>query len=362
MKYKNKKLICVFPSPYSKGLSLASQKVILDMARFSSEISFEPTSLGQRNRVFEVLRYYLTMIMAWYKADVVLTIYPYICMNLKRNYLFRKLESLLINRLNRRARSILYIVDLPIERSIIGGAPSNEQYKRACEIERHIFDSFDVLLVFNENMKRKIRDKYGFSDDKFVLFEILDYGTDIVPEENFNLRKPLRAAFLTSELNQRRFSWINEIPFSENLTYSFFGINGEWINSLNRKDIRYEGVIPPAKVPAVLGKFHFGIIYYNSAFENYLKYGSTSKFSAYMAANLPVLCPSKLSYLSSITHKYGVGLCYDSLSDIPKCLENIDERLYSKIKGNCAKMGEKVRQGYFIKKALNLALQRIGIT
>lgn len=142
MKYKNKKLICAFPSPYSRGLSLASQKVILDMARFSSEISFEPTSLGQRNRVFEVLRYYLTMIMAWYKADVVLTIYPYICMNLRRNYLFRKLESLLINRLNRRVRSILYVV----ERSVVDGTLSNEEYKRACEIEKHVFESFNVLL------------------------------------------------------------------------------------------------------------------------------------------------------------------------------------------------------------------------
>ncbi|MEM3698085.1 MAG: hypothetical protein QXQ94_11445 [Candidatus Bathyarchaeia archaeon] len=362
MKYGSKKLICASPSPYSNGLSLASQKVILDMVRFSSDFSFEPIFLGQRNSVSGIVQYYLTMIMAWHKADVILTIYPYICMNLRRNYLFRKLESLLINRLNRHAFSILYVVDLPIERSVVDGALSDEEYRGACEIERHVFKSFDVLLVFNEDMKREICDKYNFSDDKFVLFEVLDYGADIIPRKNFNFEKPLRVAFLTSNLNQERSSWISEIPSSENVTYSFFGINGEWINGLNRKDIKYEGVIPPAKAPGILEKFHFGIIYYNLALENYLKYGSTSKFSAYMAANLPVLCPSKLSYLSSLIHKYGVGICYDSLNDIPKCLESIDKKLYGKIKENCAKLGEKVRHGYFIKKALKIALQKTGLT
>lgn len=360
MKYRKGRLICAVPSPYSKGLSLASQKVICDTVKFSSEISFKPVLLGRRNKTFEVVQYYLTMLIAWSKADVILTIYPYICMNLKRNYLLRKMESLLIDQLNKHTHSILYIVDLPIEqRNMIYGTMSPMEYKRACEIEKRVFNNFDVLLVFNENMKRLIRDKYGFSDDKFVLFEILDYGVDIEPKEKVGLRKPLRVAFLTSNLSQKRFSWINRIPSSEDITYSFFGFNGEWINSLNRRDIRYEGVIPPEKIPIFLGKFHFGIIHYDPAFERYLSYGATSKFSAYIAANLPVLCPSKLSYISSLVHKYGVGFCYDSLCDIPKLLENIDECAYDKIKENCIKLGEKVRHGYFIKKTLSLALQRI---
>ncbi|MBS7620677.1 hypothetical protein KEJ32_00900 [Candidatus Bathyarchaeota archaeon] len=77
--------------------------------------------------------------------------------------------------------SILYVVDLPIERSMIKQELSNEEYKRACEIEEQVFKSFEVLLVFKENIRRKIQEKYVFDDSKFVLFEILDYGAEISP-------------------------------------------------------------------------------------------------------------------------------------------------------------------------------------
>lgn len=362
MDFSRQKRLCLFPSPYSKGLSLASQKIILDMVRFSSEISFKPILLGRRNRVLEFAKYYFRAIKSWREADVILTIYPYICINLRRNYFLRKIESMLINHLSRNMHSILYVVDLPIERSMIEHKLSDEEYKRACEIEERVFRSFRVLLVFNENMKRKIQEKYGFDDDKFLLFEVLDYSAEISPRGFFQFYKPLRIAFLASVLDRRMFSWIKEIPLSKDMIYSFFGIDGEWINNLGREDIKYEGFIPPEKIPSFLDKYHFGMINYESSIEKYLQYGSTSKFSAYIAAGLPVLCSSKLSYLSSLISKYDIGFSFDSLDDIPDLLLKMDKKLYITIKENCVKLGEKVRQGYFLKRAISLALQKMGIT
>ncbi len=310
----------------------------------------------------ESVKYYFRTIKFWREADVILTIYPYICINLRRNYFLRKLESMLIGQLNKKTHSILYVVDLPIERSMIEHELSDEEYKKACEIEKRVFRSFDVLLVFNENMKRKIQEKYGFDDNKFVLFEVLDYGAEISPRGIFQLYKPLRIAFLASILDRNVFSWIKELPSSKDILYSFFGINGEWINNLGREDIKYEGFIPPENIPSFLEKYHFGMIHYESPVERYLEYGSTSKFSAYLAAGLPVLSSSKLSYISSLISKYKIGFSFDSLDSIPGLLMKMDRESYSMIKENCIKLGEKVRQGYFLKRAVSLALQKMGIT
>ena len=195
---------------------------------------------------------------------------------------------------------------------------------------------------------------------KFVLFEILDYGAEISPGGVSQPYKPLRIAFLASILDRKMFSWIKELPSSKDILYPFFGINGEWINNLGREDIKYEGFIPPRNIPSSLQKYHFGMINYESSVERYLEYGSTSKFSAYLAAGLPVLCSS--SSLILLVYKYKIGLSFDSLNSIPDVLMEMNKEAYSMIKENCVKLGEKVRQGYFLKKAVNLALQKMGIT
>jgi hypothetical protein len=331
------------------------------MVKFSSEFLFKPVCLGRRNEIEEAPKYYFTMIRSWHDADVILTIYPYICINLRRNYLLRKLESMLISWISKNVHSILYIIDLPIERAIISGELNDEEYNRACEIERRIFNSFDILLVFNEAMKRKIQEKYGFNDNKFISFEVLDYWIKddgvFIPR----FQKPIKIAFLASNLNQKYFSWIKEIPSSKEATFSFFGTSGEWINNLKRENLRYEGFIPPENVPKILKKYHFGLIYYNTSFKEYLQYGSTSKFSAYIAAYLPILSPSNLPYLNHLNKKYGTGLTFNSLIEIPRLLSNLSENEYHELRKNCIELGEKIRQGYFLKRALNLALHKLEI-
>jgi len=356
-----KKFVCLFPSPLMKGLTSASQKAISDMVKFSSEFLFKPVFLGRRNEIKETPRYYLTMIKTWFNADVILTIYPYICINLRRNYLLRKMESVLISCLNKNVYSILYIVDLPIERAIISDGLSEEECSRACEIEKRVFDSFNILLVFNEAMKRKIQERYGFNDDKFVLFEVLDYWVEDKCTLSLGLRKPVRIAFLGSNLNQKHFSWIKEVPSSKEVTFSFFGINGEWINNLKRENIRYEGFIPPESVPKILKGYHFGLIYYDISLKKYLQYGSTSKFSAYVAAGLPVLSLSIIPYLTQLIERYGVGLTFNSLTEIPNVISNLNETEYRELRKNCAELGEKIRQGYFLKRALNVALHKLKL-
>lgn len=301
------------------------------------------------------------MIRWWRRADVILTIYPFICISFKRNHLLKKLESMLINLLNKSTYSILYIVDLPADREFIRQRIGIKVYDKAINIERHIFEGFDILLVFNEEMKRRIQEKYGFDDDKFVLFEMLDYGIDYEPVGEKKFEKPIKVVFLSSNLDAREHSWIKKLPYSKEVSYSFFGNNGEWINKLNRKDLIYQGLIPPRDVPKVASEYHFGLINYDPSIEKYLRYGSTSKLSAYMAAGVPVICPSKFSYLSYLIEKYKVGLKFNSLDDITTMLAGISEEQYITMKKKSAELGEKIRHGHFFKKAVNSALRKLGV-
>ncbi|MEM1998134.1 MAG: hypothetical protein QXZ27_08860 [Candidatus Bathyarchaeia archaeon] len=351
--------IYLFPSPCLSGLSLASRKIILDVARFSSELSFRQVFLGDRRNISSILRYYFKLIREWFGADVVLAIYPYLCVNIRRRHFLKVLESILINKLSKRTYSILYIVDLPIDREVILGSLKGEEYKRCCEVERRIFEGFSAILVFNENMKKIIQERYGFDDSKFILFEMLDYWAKDPPQEDFQFRFPLEIAFLTSSFDQERCSWIKELPRCKKvLNYHFYGMSGDWIRRLNRADFKYMGFISPDEAPKVICNHHFGMINYDPLIERYLQYGSTSKFSAYLSAGLPIICSSRFTYLSDLVQKYSVGVLFRSLDEIPEILLKLNRETYGKMRKNSIELGEKVRHGYFLKKAIITALQK----
>ena len=352
-KIKNKEMLYFTPSSSSLGFSFASKQTIEDVINFSSEIGFGLVVLGKKVKIpINPINYYLKMIKYWKKADIVLATYPYICRPTKDNFL-RIWESNLIEKLNGNKFSILYIVDLPIEQSISSRKVVDH---KAYEIEERIFKSFYSLLVFNENMKKEIQNNYGIDDERFVEFEILDYGVDFVPPSIKQIKRPYKIIY-AGALAKNRCSWIKDLPHSDNIVYEFFGKNGEWINGLNRKDIEYKGFLSPDKLSKYASTdCHFGIIVYDPAFIEYLKYVSTSKFSAYMVAGLPILYSSKYSYLSHLVNKYKVGLPISSFNEIPKIIDNLTEQEYNKIRNNCLKLGEKIRQGYFFKKAVSTAL------
>ena len=52
-----------------------------------------------------------------------------------------------------------------------------------------------------------------------------------------------------------------------------------------------------------------------------------------------------------------MGLTFNSLNDITKILAEINEEEYIVMREKSAELGEKIRNGYFFKKAVNLALR-----
>ena len=350
------------------GYDPASVRILLDTRRFSSEVGFKSIILSRKRR--NLLEFYIRLLKFWPRASVVLCIYPYICEPVVQTHnplrLFEiNILALLISFFNRKKLSILYIVDLPIEQSM-AFFPGIRISKISYNIERRILSSFDILCVFNDWMERQIRLKYKLSKNRFVQFEILDYGihTDIwMPKKG--AQNAWRIAYVTSGMEDgQHTNWIRQLPSSSRVKYVFFGKGGEWINTTGREDFLYIGFLSSRKLAACLSEeAEFGLVCkgFQSDVVEYHAFGSTSKFSAYLTAGLPILVPSEYSYVAALVRKYQIGFTFNSLNDIPTLLSRISWEEYLGIRDNCIRLGKEISQGSFFKKAVSIALGIVGL-
>jgi len=350
-------MIKTFFTPDSKGYGAASKQTILDGIKFSSEIGFRPVVLGIKEMI-----HFVKMFRYLIDTDVFLIMYPYLCSPIRKANPLKRLETNLISKLNKNKFSILYIVDLPIEQNLAIG----NTYvigKKAYKIEKQLFENFNVICVFNEYMKNAIQQRYDISDDRFVKFEILDYGVNFTPSKNKKfLRNKFKIVYTGNASKEYVGLRMKDLPSSKNIEYEIFGNNGGWINDLGRQDVVYKGFLPSKEIIKYIStKAHFGTILYNKNFKsvNYYNFGSSSKFSAYLVAGLPLLIPSQYTYISSLVKKYKVGFSFGSFDEIPQIINTLTESKYNRIRNNCLKLGEKIKDGYFFKKAVKIALKKI---
>jgi len=72
-----------------------------------------------------------------------------------------------------------------------------------------------------------------------------------------------------------------------------------------------------------------------------------------MVSGLPVLVPRSYEYIAQLTHKYGVGLVFDSPKNLDSLLLSVTEDEYRSMRLNAYDLGKKISRGYFFKKAIS---------
>ena len=303
-----------------------------------------------------------TMAKNHFNTDIVLALYPYICSTIRSNRL-RTIDCMLLTNFIRNKLFILYVVDLPIHQNL---AFNNQKVidEKSYLLEKKIFKSANKICVFNENMKKTIQEYTSIEDEIFIEFEILDYGVrtslakEIIFKEHMNI---VYAGNLNSGQLKNQFSYLPQV---EGLSYNFFGIGGEWIESFKRNDLYYHGALSPEELlKQISSTSHFGLIIRdlnNTQSVDYHQLVTTSKFSAYTVAGLPILVPTHYSYISSLVNKYRIGYSFSSLQEIPEIVSrSFDTGEYYNIRKNCLDLGLKIKNGYFFKKAIDSALRLV---
>ena len=137
--------------------------------------------------------------------------------------------------------------------------------------------------------------------------------------------------------------------------FEIYGINFEHDNLPN--NVHYKGAFSPEELPNHL-QGGFGLVWDGDSsdtcsgmYGEYLKINNPHKASLYLASNFPIIV-WRQSALADFVIRNNCGIIIDSLYEITGILESMNEEKYQQLIDNCKKIGEKIRQGNYIKKAL----------
>ena len=212
-----------------------------------------------------------------------------------------------------------------------------------------VLERVEGIIAHNDKMKSELV-KMGISSEKIVTLEIFDY---LIPNFNRNKTYAKDKIFLAGNFDIRKTKYARNLP--EKPEFEIYGINFEHDNLPN--NVHYKGVFSPEELPNHL-QGGFGLVWDGDSsdtcsgmYGEYLKINNPHKASLYLASNFPIIV-WRQSALADFVKKYNCGIIIDSLYEIAGLLESMNEEKYQQLIDNCKKIGEKIRQGDYLKKAL----------
>ena len=212
-----------------------------------------------------------------------------------------------------------------------------------------VLDRVDGIIAHNNKMKLELV-KMGISAEKIVTLEIFDY---LIPDFNENKIYDKDKILLAGNFDIRKTKYARNLP--EKPEFEIYGINFEHDNL--PYNVHYKGAFSPEELPNHL-QGGFGLVWDGDSsdtcsgmYGEYLKINNPHKASLYLASNFPIIV-WRQSALADFVKKYNCGIIIDSLYEIAGLLESMNEEKYQQLIDNCKKIGEKIRQGDYLKKAL----------
>lgn len=244
---------------------------------------------------------------------------------------------------SRKLKIVLLIHDVP---SLLW-MPMKGNAKRKLN-EEIAFNSATKIILHNNSMKKEIV-RRGIDSEKCVVLELFDY---LMPNKLKNVsRESSNAVVIAGNLRKEKAAYLYKMPESININLYGVGYEGTCDN------INYNGSFLPEELPDIIdGKF--GLIWDGESTEtctgwtgNYLRYNNPHKTSLYLSAGMPVITWTQAA-IAEFVKKESCGVLVDSLIDITSIMAEISEDKYQIMEQNARKIGEHVREGYYIRKAL----------
>ncbi len=260
-----------------------------------------------------------------------------------------------IEKLHKRGvKIILLIHDLEILRWVMREDISKREKFRLRLEEESLLKVCDAMIVHNYRMKQKLT-KLGFDENKMVVLGIFDY---LVPESEksyatTDFKGPMVVAGV---LRKHKAAYTYDLPSDP--AYRLYGVGYE---GEPRENVEYLGSFPPDDLPGVMDG-RFGLVWDGDsvetcagAFGKYMRVNNPHKTSLYLASGLPVAIWSDAALAKFIT-KNGCGIVVDSLEELPNLLAKIDAKEYTQICQNTKMISDKLRAGYYTKRAVEKAM------
>ena len=212
-----------------------------------------------------------------------------------------------------------------------------------------VLEKVDGIIAHNDKMKVELV-RLGIPEDKVVSLEIFDY---VIPHYVEKTTYEKNTVIVAGNFDIRKTKYARQLP--ESPEFSIYGINFE--EEHLPKNVHYKGAFSPDELPHHL-QGGFGLVWDGDSphtcsgmYGEYLKMNNPHKASLYLASGFPMIVWSQ-SALADFVRKNQCGIIVDSLFEISKSLDSLSEEDYQELIKNSKKIGEKIRDGYFLKTAL----------
>ena len=233
----------------------------------------------------------------------------------------------------------------------------NIDTKYQAMLVRYSIGLSSVIIVHNERMAKYLEEN-GIPREKMLSLEVFDYESANPPSSNFNFERSLTIA---GNLASSKCGYLSQIDRLKSISINLFGTN---YHGIQNDHIKSHGGFSPDGLPTMINT-GFGLVWdgdsidtCEGSFGTYLKYNNPHKFSLYIAAGIPVVAWRE-SALAEFIEKNRAGLLVSSLQEAEKKIMEMADDEYAHLKLNVFVLAEKIRSGFFTKRALEEACEKI---
>lgn len=236
------------------------------------------------------------------------------------------------------------------------------RHKLTPEQENRRLEQTDLIIVHNEKMKEHLL-HHGCRAQIFNL-GIFDYLSQMFPKSYSTPHQPWTVVY-AGGLGKWRNEFLYKLePYIHSWTLDIYGKGFEEKYAEGWEHIVYHGFLDSEQFVSQI-EADFGLVWDGDSIDEcsgnwgeYLKINNPHKTSFYLRSALPVIVWSQAAMAPFIL-EHGIGICVDSLADIDDVLHELTVEQYQLMKGNAAKIGQLLSEGYYIKEALNKAFNSI---
>ena len=210
------------------------------------------------------------------------------------------------------------------------------------EIEQ--LNQFTQVIAHNESMKDMLAKQ--IPAEKISCINLFDYPfTGSAPERKLSNTVCVAGNFLKA-------GYVYKLNQLQPLHFNLYGPGYESSNDTDPA-INYKGIIAAEILPEML-EGSFGLVWDGNSIDEcdeYLHYNNPHKLSLYLVAGLPVVVWEG-SAVAGLVEDNGLGITISSLRELPEKLNDISNAEYNLMCHQVHSVGEKVRQGFFLKKVI----------
>lgn len=268
------------------------------------------------------------------------------------------LQGLYFKILRKKASIILIVHDLTILREF--KSTKNLLAKMRLQIEeKKVLKCSNAIISHNDKMSSYLQEM-GINSSKIINLCIFDY---LIPKWNKESNKLCDdgTIIIAGNLHRNKAGYVYNLP--DSLVFNLYGVHYE-----GKKDnkVHYCGSYEADDLPLFLDG-QFGLVWdgpskdsCRGAYGEYLKINNPHKTSLYLASGIPVIIWHQAALVDFIRDN-GCGITVESLDDLDIKLSEMNKKDYMELKRNAECVGEKIREGFFMRHAIEEARALITV-